>query len=54
MDETTDKGVTLKKMLGVLVVELEQLMGTMTNLGEGKGNMPDVMLVVQRPYLPVS
>lgn len=45
--ETADKGVTLEKTLGVLVVELEELTGSTTDLGEGEGNAPNLALVAE-------
>lgn len=47
MEDAPDKGVALKKTLGVLVVELEQLTGSTTDLGEGQGDSPDLALVAQ-------
>ena len=46
-DETTDEGVTLEKALGILVIELEQLTGRTTNLGQDKTNAPDLALVAE-------
>jgi hypothetical protein len=37
-DQTADKGVTLKETLGVLVLELEQLTGSTTDLGISKSS----------------
>jgi len=45
--ETADKGVTLEETLGVLVVELEELTSSTTNLGESKGNAPNLALVAE-------
>lgn len=45
--KTADKGVTLEKTLGVLVVELEELTSSTTDLGEGKLNAPDLALVAK-------
>ena len=45
--ETADKGVTLEKTLGVLVVELKELTSSTTNLGEGEGNAPNLALVAE-------
>lgn len=45
--QTTDNGVTLEETLGVLFVKLEQLTGSTSDLGEGKGNAPDLALVAQ-------
>ncbi len=49
-DEATNKGVTLEETLGVLVVELEQLTGSTTNLGEGEGDTPDLTLVTETVF----
>ena len=46
-DETADEGVTLEKALGILVIELEQLTGRTTNLGQDKTNAPDLALVAE-------
>lgn len=46
-DETANDGVTLKETLGVLLVELEQLTGSTTDLGQSEGNAPDLGLVLQ-------
>ena len=46
-DETTDKGVTLEETLGILRVELEQLTGRTTNLGQDETDTPDLALVAQ-------
>ena len=45
--ETADKGVTLEQALGVLVIELEQLTRGTTDLGQDKGNAPDLALVAE-------
>lgn len=45
--KTADKGVTLEKTLGVLVLELEELTGSTTDLGEGELNAPDLALVAE-------
>jgi len=45
--ETADKGITLKETLGVLVIELEKLTSSTTNLGKGKGNAPNLALVAE-------
>ena len=46
-DEPTDEGVTLEETLGVLRVELEQLTGRTTNLGQDKTDTPNLALVAQ-------
>ena len=46
-DEPTDEGVTLEETLGVLRVELEQLTGCTTNLGEGETDAPNLALVAE-------
>ena len=46
-DEAANKGVTLEKTLGVLVVELEKLTGSTTDFGEDEGNAPNLALVAQ-------
>ena len=46
-DETANKGVTLEKTLGVLVIELEQLTGRTTDLGEDETDAPDLALVAE-------
>ena len=46
-DETTDEGVTLEKALGILVIELEQLTGSTTDLGQDETNAPDLALVAK-------
>ena len=46
-DETANQGVTLEKTLGVLVIELEQLTGSTTDLGQDETNAPDLALVAQ-------
>lgn len=45
--KTADKGVALEETLGVLVVELEELTGRTTDLGEGELNAPDLALVAE-------
>lgn len=45
--KTANDGITLKKTLGVLLVELEELTGSTSDLGEGEGNAPDLTLVAQ-------
>ena len=46
-DETTNKGVTLEKTLGVLVIELQELTGRTTDLGEDETNAPNLALVAE-------
>ena len=46
-DETADEGVTLEETLGVLGVELQELTGSTTNLGEGETNAPNLALVAE-------
>ena len=46
-DETANEGVTLEETLGILVIELEQLTGSTTDLGEDKTNAPDLALVAE-------
>ncbi len=46
-DETSDKGVTLEEMLGVLGLELQQFTRSTTNLGKDKGNTPNLALVTE-------
>ena len=46
-DETTDEGVTLKKTLGVLVVELEQLTSGTTDLRQDETDAPNLVLVAE-------
>ena len=46
-DEPADEGVTLEETLGVLGVELEQLTGSTTDLGQDETNAPDLALVAQ-------
>lgn len=45
--ETADKSVTLEETLGVLVIELEELTGSTTNLGKNEGNAPNLALVAE-------
>jgi hypothetical protein len=45
--KTADQGVALEEALGVLVVELEELTGSTTDLGEGELNAPDLTLVAE-------
>ena len=46
-DETANQGVTLEKTLGVLVIELEQLTGSTTDLGQDETDTPDLALVAE-------
>ena len=46
-DEPADEGVTLEETLRVLGVELEQLTGSTTDLGQDETNAPDLALVAQ-------
>ena len=46
-DETADESVTLEETLRVLEVELEQLTGRTTNLGQNETDTPDLALVAQ-------
>jgi len=48
--KTTDKGVTLEKPLGVLVIELEELTGGTTDLGQNKSDTPDFTLVAEAVF----
>jgi len=48
--ETADKGVTLEETLGVLVIELEELTGSTTNLGKDEGNAPNLALVTETVF----
>ena len=45
-----NEGVALKETLGVLVIELEELMGGMSDFGEDESNMPDLTLVVEAVF----
>ncbi len=45
--QTANDGVTLEETLGVLLVELEELTGGTTDLGESEGNAPDLTLVTE-------
>ena len=45
--QTANQGVTLEETLGVLGVELEQLTGSTTDLGQNETNAPDLALVAQ-------
>ena len=49
-DETTDEGVTLEETFGILGIELEQLTGSTTDLGEGETNAPDLALVAETVF----
>lgn len=46
-DKTTDKGVALEETLGVLLVELQELTSSTTDLGEGELDAPDLTLVAE-------
>ena len=46
-DETANKGVTLEKTFGVLVIELEEFTSSTTNLGKDETDTPDLTLVAQ-------
>ena len=46
-DQTADKGVTLEETLRVLGVELQELTGSTTNLGQDEANAPDLALVAE-------
>ena len=46
-NETTDEGVTLEKTLGVLVIELKQLTGRTTDLGQDETDTPNLALVAK-------
>lgn len=46
-DETTDKSVALEETLGVLLVELQEVTSSTTDLGEGELNAPDLALVAE-------
>lgn len=46
-DKSSNEGITLEETLGVLVIELEKLTSSTTNLGEDKTNAPDFTLVAQ-------
>lgn len=45
--ETADKGVALEEALGVLVVKLEEVTGSTTDLREGELDAPDLTLVTE-------
>ena len=45
--ETADKGVSLEKTLGILVIELEELTSSTTDFGQNKGDTPDFALVAE-------
>lgn len=45
--ETANEGVALEETLGVLVIELEELTGSTTNLGQDETNAPDLALVAE-------
>ena len=46
-DETANEGVTLEETLGVLSIELEELTGRTTDLGQDETNAPDLALVAK-------
>ena len=46
-DESTNEGVTLEQPLGILVIELEQLTSSTTNLGQDETNAPNLTLVAE-------
>lgn len=46
-DESTNEGVTLEQPLGILVIELEQLTSSTTNLGQDETDTPNLALVAQ-------
>ena len=47
-DESTDECVTLRRTLGVLVIELEQLTSSMTDFGEDEtDDTPDLAFVAE-------
>ena len=46
-NKTTDEGVTLEKTLGVLVIELKQLTGRTTDLGQDETDTPNLALVAK-------
>ncbi len=45
--ETANEGVALEETLGVLVIELEQLTGSTTDLGQDETNAPNLALVAE-------
>ncbi len=45
--ETADKGVSLEKTLGILVIELKELTSGTTDFRQDKGNAPDLTLVAE-------
>ena len=45
--ETADKGVSLEKTLGILVIELEELTSGTTDLRQDESNAPDLTLVAE-------
>lgn len=45
-NETTDDGVTLEKTLRVLLVELEKLTSSTTDLGQRQSDAPDLLLIL--------
>jgi len=46
-NKTTDKSITLKETTGVLLVKLQKLTSSTTNLGEGVTDTPDFTLVLE-------
>lgn len=46
-DAPTDEGVALEETLRVLLVELEELTSSTTDLGEDEGDPPDLVLVLE-------
>lgn len=40
-NQSTDEGISLEETLGVLLLQLEELSGSTTDLGEDQGNSPD-------------
>ena len=46
-DAPTDQGVALEETLRVLLVELEELTSSTTDLGEDEGDPPDLVLVLE-------
>jgi len=48
--ETANEGVTLEETFGVLVIELEELTSSTTNLGQDQGDTPDFAFVAQTVF----
>lgn len=46
-NKTTDQGISLEKSLGVLLVQLEELSGGTTNLGQDERDAPNLALVAE-------